>query len=173
LLLLIRKRKYYFSNKLKSNSKFLSNKRNRQELIENETSPEREENKNEIKFFNINNKNECKNFEEKKKDIEKYICQYDQFKENELDPYTTNAEKSCLWELYSLKNHYNFKIRSLVHKFERNFLKNKEFDISSISNLKDDDLLYEINEKSIFYLNASSKKEDINKIINKKFEDLL
>jgi hypothetical protein len=169
LLLLIRKRKSYETNKLKCESKFLSIKRSREELNENkENLPEEDEYKeNNEEEYNILNKIENDN-----ENTENLFCKYDQFKDEEIDPYKTNAQNSCLWELYSLKNHYNFKIRSLVNKFERNFLKTKEFDISSISDLKDNDLLYEANDKANFYFNTNSKRDEIKENINKKFIDL-
>ena len=101
------------------------------------------------------------------------FCKYDQFLDNELDPYKTNAQNSCLWELYSLRNHYNFKIRSLVNKFEKNFLKSKEFDISSISDLKNDDLLNEMNDKANFYFNNQTNHQEIINFIGKKIDNLI
>ena len=183
MLLLIRKRKSYEAKKLKTESKFLSNKRTREE--DPETSAEeskKAENKIDLDSdLNENNLlNSLENFEkemglneeEDKKD-EKSFCKYDQFIEEEMDPYKTNAQNSCLWELYSLKNHYNFKIRTLVHKFERNFLKSKEFDVSSISDLKESDMLYEMSDKANFYFNATAKKDEIKDCIGNKLHELL
>jgi hypothetical protein len=186
LLLLIRKRKSYETKKLKSESKFLSNKRTREESSNPETSAKESKKQSKIKIseddLNENNiLNSLENFEKEmgfnevnqKEELQKSLCKYDQFLEDEMDPYKTNAQNSCLWELYSFKNHYNFKIRTLVHKFERNFLKSKEFDISSISDLKENDMLYEMADKANFYFNATAKKEEIKDYINKKFEELL
>lgn len=180
--MLIRKRKSFEAKKLKTESKFLSSKRIRVDSDEQETSVEEAKKENEKNILNedtiLNNlesleKEILLNEENQIGHLEKSFCKYDQFKEDELDPYKTNAQNSCLWELYSLKNHYNFKIRTIVHKFERNFLKSKEFDVSSISDLKDNDLIYELGDKANFYFNATAKKEEIKDYINKKFDDLL
>lgn len=178
--MLIRKRKSYEAKKLKTESKFLSSKRLREE--DPETSAEESKKAEQESELNENIiLNSLENFEkemqlneapEKTNEISSY-CKYDQFIESEMDPYKTNAQNSCLWELYSLKNHYNFKIRSLVHKFERNFLKSKEFDVASISDLKENDLLYEMGEKANFYFNATAKKEEIKDCISKKLEELI
>jgi hypothetical protein len=90
----------------------------------------------------INNSNES----------ESHLPKYDCFDEEVMDTFKTNAHLSCLWELYSLKNHYSFKIRALIHKFEDNFLKKEELDLNSISGLKDEDMLYQITDKSHFYI---------------------
>jgi hypothetical protein len=95
-----------------------------------------------------------------------FYAKYEQFDDEELDASKTNANLSCLWELYSLKNHFSFKIRTIVAKFEKNFLKAKEFDLNSISNLKEQDLLYDINENAHFYISPSPASEDT---LNKKF----
>jgi len=132
LLLLIRKRKSFDINKLKSESKFLSLKRTRDEINDNnETSAEEDKNKEP----NEEQENESyilKNIEKFETEIElneensnnnfyNLFCKYDQFYDEENDPYKTIAQNSCLWELFSLKSQYNFKIGTLVHKFERNF----------------------------------------------------
>lgn len=169
LLLLIRKRKSYDIGKLQTESKFLSAKRQRPNT--------NEENVNEIDY----DKNLLNNLEKLEKELplneentnSENFCKYDQFIDDELDPYKTNAQNSCLWELYSLRNHYNFKIRSLVNKFEKNFLKSKEFDISSISDLKNDDLLNEMNDKANFYFNNQTNHEEIINFIGKKIENLI
>jgi hypothetical protein len=90
------------------------------------------------------------------------LAKYDQFNENEDDPYKTYAEHSGLWELYTLKQHFCFKIRSLVSKFESNFLKAKENTIDEISNIEEDDLLYDINSAN-FYLSGTQDIESIYK----------
>jgi hypothetical protein len=90
------------------------------------------------------------------------LPKYDQFDETEEDPYKTRAEFSCLWELYTLKQHFCFKIRSLVSKFESNFLKAKENTIDEISNIEEDDLLYDISSAN-FYLPGSQDIESIYK----------
>ena len=73
------------------------------------------------------------------------------------------AEFSCLWELYTLKQHFCFKIRSIVTKFESNFLKAKENTNDEIANVEEDDLLYDISSAN-FYLPS---KIDIESIYNK------
>ncbi len=178
LLLLIRKRKSYEVNRLKSESKFLSNKRKREEVCslietkEDEKAGETEENI----FTNLEKiEKELNLHDEKPTNCEGLYnySKYDQFIDNEMDPYKTNAQNSCLWELYSLRNHYSYKIRVLVSKLEKNFLKSKEFEISSISSIKDEDLLYEDNEKANFYFNSSDNSEDIKKNIGYKIFELI
>ena len=57
---------------------------------------------------------------------------YDNFDEESMDPFHTNAENCSLWELYSFTKHYNMGIRKLVNKFSRNFLaKEIEMEIKS------------------------------------------
>jgi len=189
LLLLIRKRKSYEAKKLKSESKFLSSKRTREEDPETSAAASAEESskkvdkKTDYLESDLHESNILKSLESFEKEIqlneetlennEETFSKYDQFKADELDPYKTNAQNSCLWELYSLKNHYNFKIRTLVHKLERNFLKSKEFDVSSISDLKSNDLLYELGDKANFYFNATAKKEEIKDFVSNKLQKFL
>ena len=97
--------------------------------------------------------------------IETEYPKYDQFIETEIDPYKTRAEFSCLWELYTLKQHFCFKIRSLVSKFESNFLKSKESTVDEISGIEEDDLLYDITSAN-FYLPASSEIDLLYKKLN-------
>ena len=78
-----------------------------------------------------------------------YQYKYDQFNNNEIDPYKTNSNKSGLWELYTLKNHYCPKIRKLLKKFEKNFIKASNFDLESFSNIKEEDFMYNFNEKTV------------------------
>lgn len=90
------------------------------------------------------------------------FAKYEQFDDDQIDPYKTKAHLSCLWEFSTLKNHYSFKIRSLIGKFERNFLKIKEFDMDSVSNLKEEDMLYEVNDGSNFYVTPLNALNDDN-----------
>jgi hypothetical protein len=84
------------------------------------------------------------------------LAKYEQFNDEEIDPYKTNAKNSSLWELYTLQNHYSFKIRNLVNNFTKNFLK-KEFDLNSISGLKLSDMFYEIDKTNAhFYVTPNS-----------------
>ena len=50
------------------------------------------------------------------------------FNEKEFNHYKTKAQYYSLWELYTLKNYFNMKIRKLVNVFTNNFL-NKEIAI--------------------------------------------
>jgi hypothetical protein len=147
LILLIRKRKKTESekrNELKENSKFISNK-----LPEEVTKKEQENEDMELKV-------DANGFEG--------IAKYEQFDEGELDPYKTRAHASSLWELYTLRNHFSHKIRSLIHKFEFNFLKLKENNIDELSNVTEEDLLYDLGSSN-FYINYENKTPE--QIFNK------
>ena len=73
------------------------------------------------------------------------------FKENETDPYKTNAQYCSLWELYTLKNHYNIKVRKVVNRLSNNFLP-KQF---VMEELKEKDMLFDIEKTNAhFYINA-------------------
>ena len=57
---------------------------------------------------------------------------FDNFDEESMDPFHTNAENCSLWELYTFTKHYNMGIRKLVNKFSKNFLsKEIEMEIKS------------------------------------------
>ena len=74
---------------------------------------------------NENNLDEIKkgiSLDEEKEEENNNISNYDNFDEYTTDPFKTNAENCCLWELYSFTRHYNMGIRKLVNKFSRNFL---------------------------------------------------
>ena len=75
---------------------------------------------------------------------------YDDFDEESMDPFNTNAEHCSLWELYSFTKHYNMGIRKLVNKFSRNFLaKEIEMEIKSQK-----DVYFDIkNLNAHFYIN--------------------
>ena len=75
---------------------------------------------------------------------------FDNFDEESLDPFHTNAEHCSLWELYSFTRHYNMGIRKLVNKFSRNFLaKELEMEIKSQK-----DVYFDIqNLNAHFYIN--------------------
>ena len=78
------------------------------------------------------------------------ISNYDNFDEFSTDPFKTNAEHCCLWELYSFTRHYNMGIRKLVNKFSRNFLA-KEIEME-LKNQKE--VYFDIkNLNSHFYIN--------------------
>ena len=104
-------------------------------------------------ILNINNSNEPMY------DTNSYSL-YDQFNDDEIDPYKTNANFSCLWELYTIKNHFSFKIRNITNKFETNFIKGKEFDMNTVSDIKDEDMFYELTQTSNFYINMSNSNVD-------------
>ena len=81
---------------------------------------------------------------------ENNISNYDNFDEFSTDPFKTNAEHCCLWELYSFTRHYNMGIRKLVNKFSRNFLA-KEIEME-LKNQKE--VYFDIkNLNSHFYIN--------------------
>ena len=76
---------------------------------------------------------------------------YDDFDEESMDPFNTNAEHCSLWELYSFTKHYNMGIRKLVNKFSINFLaKEIEMEIKSKK-----DVYFDIkNLNAHFYINS-------------------
>ena len=102
---------------------------------------------------NENNLEEIKkgiSLDEEKEDEIYYNSNYDNFNENTNDPFKTNAEHCCLWELYSFTKHYNMNIRKLVNKFSRNFLA-KEIDMELKSQKE---VYFDIkNLNSHFYIN--------------------
>ena len=102
---------------------------------------------------NENNLDEIKNcisLEEEDEEKSNNIINYDNFDESSTDPFKTNAEQCCLWELYSFTRHYNMGIRKLVNKFSRNFLaKEIEMELKSQK-----DVYFDIkNLNSHFYIN--------------------
>jgi hypothetical protein len=112
----------------------------------------------------INNDDDLRKEEMKESVLDEdwsFYAKYEQFDDEQLDASKTNAHMSCLWELYTLKNHFSFKIRGLVAKFEKNFLKAKEFDLNSISNLKEQDMLYDVTENAHFYITPAPVSEEI------------
>ena len=102
---------------------------------------------------NENNLDEIKNcisLDEEHEEKSNNIINYDNFDESSTDPFKTNAEQCCLWELYSFTRHYNMGIRKLVNKFSRNFLaKEIEMELKSQK-----DVYFDIkNLNSHFYIN--------------------
>ena len=102
---------------------------------------------------NENNLDEIKNcisLEEEDEEKSNNIINYDNFDESSTDPFKTNAEQCCLWELYSFTRHYNMGIRKLVNKLSRNFLaKEIEMELKSQK-----DVFFDIkNLNSHFYIN--------------------
>ena len=101
---------------------------------------------------NENNLDEIKNsISLDEKDEENGGNNYDEFNEEETDPFKTNAENCWLWELYSFTKHYNMGIRKLVNKFSINFLaKEIEMEIKSKK-----DVYFDIkNLNAHFYINS-------------------
>ena len=102
---------------------------------------------------NENNLEEIKNsisLEEEKEEEKNNNLNYDNFDDNSNDPFKTNAEHCCLWELYSFTKHYNMGIRKLVNKFSRNFL-SKEIEMELKSQKE---VYFDIkNLNSHFYIN--------------------
>ena len=100
-----------------------------------------------------NNLDEIKNsisLEEEKEEEKNNNYNYDNFDDNSNDPFKTNAEHCCLWELYSFTKHYNMGIRKLVNKFSRNFL-SKEIEMELKSQKE---VYFDIkNLNSHFYIN--------------------
>ena len=60
-----------------------------------------------------------------------------------------------------------------MSKFEKNFLKSKELEISGISNLNDEDLLNENYAKSNFYFNAQAEPKEIVNDIGNLIDELI
>ena len=87
---------------------------------------------------------------DEEKEDENIISNFDNFDEYSNDPFKTNAENCCLWELYSFTKHYNMGIRKLVNKFSRNFLaKEIEMELKSQK-----EVYFDIkNLNSHFYIN--------------------
>lgn len=73
----------------------------------------------------------------------------DLFDDNSVDPYKTNAQFCSLWELYTLQNHYNIKVRKAVNKLTSNFLP-KQF---ALEEIKDKEMLFDIEKTNAhFYI---------------------
>ena len=76
-------------------------------------------------YLNSNNEQnliEIKNCISLDEDKDINIKGYDNFDDDSIDPFNTNADNCSLWELYTFSKHYNMNIRKLVNKFSRNFL---------------------------------------------------
>lgn len=81
---------------------------------------------------NTENLEEIKNCISLDEEEENNKIGFDDFDEESMDPFHTNAEHCSLWELYSFTKHYNMGIRKLVNKFSKNFLaKEIEMEIKS------------------------------------------
>lgn len=101
--------------------------------------------------------------------VEKEICaslpKYDKFNEDEHNPYNTLAGNSCLWELYSLKIHYNLSVRKRVNKMTRKFVK-KDLELDKLLEINESNCDLALTEKSNFFYNYNTTKEVVTKIIN-------
>ena len=76
---------------------------------------------------------------------------YDRYVESEKNPVLSGANKSCLWELYTLQKHYNFKIKEKVKRLSKKFIK-KDLDIETIMNIDKEESLFNLSDKSYFYI---------------------
>ncbi len=125
-------------------------KKEKENLIENSTFDWNKFNSKIANQIKLENENDIKNKEDNNI-IELNEDNYtDMFNDNELNPYKTNAHFCSLWELYTLKNHFNMKIRKLVNNLSFNFLP-KEF---ALENIKEKDLLFDIEKTNAhFYIN--------------------
>ena len=95
--------------------------------------------------------------EKEEKNNEDYIISLsednytDMFDDNELNPNKTNAQFCSLWELYTLRNHFNMKVRKLVNNLSNNFLP-REF---ALDEIKDKNLFFDIEKTNAhFYING-------------------
>jgi hypothetical protein len=79
------------------------------------------------------------------------FSKFDQFINQEIDPSKTNALRTGLWELYTLKNHFCSKVRKLVKRFERDFTTASNFELETFGNVKETDFLYTFNEKTVIF----------------------
>ena len=125
-------------------------KKEKENLIENSTFDWNKFNNKIANKIKLEKENDIKNKEDNNI-IELNEDNYtDMFNDNEINPYKTNAHFCSLWELYTLKNHFNMKIRKLVNNLSFNFLP-KEF---ALENIKEKDLLFDIEKTNAhFYIN--------------------
>ena len=107
--------------------------------------------------FNSKIANKMKIKEKEEKNNEDYIISLsednytDMFDDNELNPNKTNAQFCSLWELYTLRNHFNMKVRKLVNNLSNNFLP-REF---ALDEIKDKNLFFDIEKTNAhFYING-------------------
>ena len=125
-------------------------KKEKENLIENSTFDWNKFNNKIANKIKLEKENDIKNKEDNNI-IELNEDNYtDMFNDNEINPYKTNAHFCSLWELYTLKNHFNMKIRKLVNNLSFNFLP-REF---ALENIKEKDLLFDIEKTNAhFYIN--------------------
>lgn len=92
------------------------------------------------------------------------LAKYDQFDDSEKNPFLSGATKSCLWELYTLNTHFNFKVRQQVNKLSKKFI-SQNLDESRVLNISQEDVLFELNDKSNFYINYEKlSKESVSEL---------
>ena len=125
-------------------------KKEKENLIENSTFDWNKFNNKIANKIKLEKENDIKNKEDNNI-IELNEDNYtDMFNDNEINPYKTNAHFCSLWELYTLKNHFNMKIRKLINNLSFNFLP-REF---ALENIKEKDLLFDIEKTNAhFYIN--------------------
>jgi hypothetical protein len=125
-------------------------KKEKENLIENSTFDWNKFNNKIANKIKLEKENDIKNKEDNNI-IELNEDNYtDMFNDNEINPYKTNAHFCSLWELYTLKNHFNMKIRKLVNTLSFNFLP-REF---ALENIKEKELLFDIEKTNAhFYIN--------------------
>jgi U3 small nucleolar RNA-associated protein 19 len=125
-------------------------KKEKENLIENSTFDWNKFNSKIANQIKLENENDIKNNEDNNI-IELNEDNYtDMFNDNEINPYKTNAHFCSLWELYTLKNHFNMKIRKLVNNLSFNFLP-REF---ALENIKEKELIFDIEKtNTYFYIN--------------------
>ena len=92
-------------------------------------------------------------------------AKYDVFNDDEHNPYITNASKSCLWEVYTLSNHYNYKIREIIRKLSKKFIK-KDLFVNQVLEISNEDSIYDITEKNNFYINFNTTDKEVKKNMN-------
>ena len=125
-------------------------KKEKENLIENSTFDWNKFNNKIANKIKLEKENDIKNKEDNNI-IELNEDNYtDMFNDNEINPYKTNAHFCSLWELYTLRNHFNMKVRKLINNLSFNFLP-REF---ALENIKEKDLLFDIEKTNAhFYIN--------------------
>lgn len=73
---------------------------------------------------------------------------FDDFDDLQTDPLITKSFDSCLWELYSLERHYNFKVRQTVKRLSKKLTK-KTLDIDSLMEISKEDFVYDLSERNV------------------------
>ena len=76
---------------------------------------------------------------------------YEKFLDEETDPFKSKASSCCLWEIYSLLNHFNSNVRKRAQRFTKKFIK-KDIFLDQLLKTNEEDVLYNLNT-SKFYIN--------------------